>query len=147
MPEAASATPTPRRRPIVPYLQLGASDADPACLVGTRCKKCGAAYFSQRVACGKCGAAGQFEDARFSRTGKLYVFSVVHQSVPGVPTPFISAIVDLDDGPAVRCTLVDCEPDPARIPFDLPVEMITRPVRTDAEGVEVVAFFFRPRPA
>jgi len=133
----------PARRPIVPFLRLGERDGD-ARLVGHKCSKCGALYFSKRVACAKCSAEGPFNEVALGTRGKLYVYSIVHQSAPGVPTPFVSAIVDLDDGIAVRCTLIDVEPDPAKLRFDMPVEMITRTVRTDQEGKEVVAFFFRP---
>ena len=66
--------------------------------------------------------------------------------------PYVSAIVDLPDGVSVRCNLVDIEPDPKKIEFDLPVEMVTRKVRErkekNAEGVEeaidIIAFFFKP---
>jgi hypothetical protein len=47
----------------------------------------------------------------------------------------------------VRCNLVDVEPDPAKIPFGLPVELITKKVREDREGNDVIAFFYRPAKA
>ncbi len=80
------------------------------------------------------------------------MYSIVHQSAPGIPIPYISAIVDLPEGVSVRCNLVDVEPDPAKITFGMPVEMVTRKVRErqekDAQGVEetidIIAFFFRP---
>jgi uncharacterized OB-fold protein len=72
------------------------------------------------------------------------VYTIVHQSAPGVPVPFVSAIVDLEDGISVRCTLIDVEPDPANLRFDMPVRMVTKTVRADPDGTEVVAFFFRP---
>jgi hypothetical protein len=53
-------------------------------------------------------------------------------------------VVDLPEGVSVRCTLVDVEPDPATLRFDLPVEMTTRVSQQDREGRDVVAFFFRP---
>jgi uncharacterized OB-fold protein len=47
---------------------------------------------------------------------------------------------------------VDIEPDPAKITFGMPVEMVTRKVRErkekNVEGVEetidIIAFFFKP---
>ncbi|MEW6269551.1 MAG: OB-fold domain-containing protein [Thermodesulfobacteriota bacterium] len=142
MAEQAAAA-APARRPIVPFLRLGEREGE-ARLIGQKCAGCGALYFSKRVACAKCAAEGPFNEVPLSTRGKLYVYSIVHQSAPGVQTPFVSAIVDLEDGIAVRCTLVDVEPDPAKLAFDMPVEMVTRAVRTDQEGKEVVAFFFRP---
>jgi len=141
---AEGAPATAPRRPIVPFLHLGDEPGEKPYLVGHRCGGCGAIYLSRRVACPKCTATGGFETVKLGDRGKLYVFTIVHQSAPGVATPFISAIVDLPEGVAVRSTLVDVEPDPAKLSFDMPVEMVTRTVRTDKEGKEVVAFFFRP---
>ena len=142
-----------KQKPIVPFLHLPASPGEKAYLVGQRCARCGAVYLgTDRVACSKCTASGSFEEVRLSDRGTLWVYSIVHQSVPGVPVPYVSAIVDLPDGVSVRCNVVDVKPDPAEIPFGMPLEMITRKVRerkeTTADGVEetvdIVAFFFRP---
>lgn len=128
-------------RPIVPFLVLD----QPPYLAGLRCRTCGATYLkSGRIACAKCGDAHQLDAIRLSDRGALWVYSIVHQSAPGIPVPYVAAIVDLPDGVAVRCTLVDVAPDPARLPFGMPVRMITRPVRTDRDGRDVVAFFFTP---
>ncbi|HZR79796.1 MAG TPA: OB-fold domain-containing protein [Candidatus Binatia bacterium] len=140
---AAEPAPAPTRRPIVPFLRLG-TGGEPDRLMGYRCGSCGALFLSNRVACAKCSAEGGFEEVALSPRGKLYVYSIVHQSAPGVPVPFVSAIVDLQDGISVRCTLIDVEPDPAKLKFDMPVEMVTKTVRQDKEGNDVVAFFFRP---
>jgi uncharacterized OB-fold protein len=135
---AASET---KERPIVPFLRL----QEKPCLIGLRCRGCGATFLkSGRVACAKCGTAGDFEEVSLSERGSLWVYSIVHQSVPGVPTPYVAAIVDLPDGVSVRCNLIDVEPDPAKLPFGMPVRMVTRKVRTDKEGNDVIAFFFRP---
>jgi uncharacterized OB-fold protein len=128
-------------RPIVPFLALG----DPPHLRGLRCRACGAAYLrSGRVACAKCGAAAKFDEIRLSDHGTLWVYSIVHQSAPGIPVPYVAAIVDLPERVSVRCTLVGVEPDPAGLRFGMPLRMITKKVRKDKEGRDVVAFFFTP---
>jgi uncharacterized OB-fold protein len=139
--EAASAE--KKARPIVPFLRLG-SNGDKAHLVGQKCAACGAVYIGNRVACGKCAATGPFNEIRLSDTGKLWVYTIVYQSVPGITTPYVAAIVDLPEGVSVNCTVIDVEPDPKKIPFDMPLEMVTRKVREDKQGNDVVAFFFRP---
>ena len=140
MPES-EATAENKVRPIVPFLRLG----DEPRLLGLRCRACGATYLkSGRVACSKCASAGNLEEIALSDRGKLWVYSIVHQSAPGIPTPYVAAIVDLEDNVAVRCNLIDVDPDPAKIAFDMPVRMVTRKVRTDKEGNDVIAFFFRP---
>ena len=72
------------------------------------------------------------------------MYSIVHQSAPGVSTPYVAAIVDLPEGVSVRCTIVDVEPNPAQLQFGMPVEMVTKKVREDKDGNDVIAFFFRP---
>jgi hypothetical protein len=131
-------------RPIVPFLRLAAGPGEKPYLTGWRCAACRAMYLGARVACAKCFTPGRLESVRLSDRGTLWVYSIVHQSVPGVPVPYVAAIVDLPEGVSVRCNLVDVEPDPARLRFGMPVEMVTRTVRQDKEGNDVVAFFFRP---
>lgn len=141
MAETATTTEPKGPRPIIPFLVLD----DPPYLAGLRCPSCGTTYLrSGRVACAKCGEAGPFEDVRLSDHGTLWVYSIVHQSAPGIPVPYVAAIVDLPEQVAVRCTLVDVRPDPGALPFGMPVKMITRKVRTDKEGRDVIAFFFTP---
>src|SRR5438128_1839881 len=132
----------PGRRPIVPFLRLPA-DGEPY-LAGQRCTACGAVFLGRRLACGRCTARGPFEEIRLSRTGKLWVYSIVHQSSPGVPVPYVAAIVDLPEGVSVRCSLIDVPPDPAALSFGMPVEMTTGVSQQDREGNDVVAFYFRP---
>jgi len=131
----------PTERPIISFLALGEKPH----LRGLRCRTCGATYLRRgRVACAKCGTANHFDEIALSDHGTLYVYSIVHQSAPNIPVPYIAAIVDLPEKVSVRCTLVGVEPDPAKLPFDMPVKMITRKVRTDKEGRDVIAFFFTP---
>lgn len=142
-----------RQRPIIEMLRLPTSPGEKPYLVGYRCPACGATYVGEgRVACSKCTATEPLKEIRLSDRGALYVYSIVHQSVPGVQVPYVSAIVDLPEGVSVRCNLVDVEPDPAKLTFDMPVEMVTRKVRErkekSPEGVEeaidIIAFFFKP---
>jgi len=72
------------------------------------------------------------------------VWSIVHQSMPGVPVPYAVGVVDLPEGVSVRTNLIDVEPDPAKLRFGMPVEMTTGVSQQDREGNDVVAFYFRP---
>lgn len=142
MSEAAASAAPRGRRPIVPFLRLP-EQGEPH-LVGQRCKGCGAVYLGKRIACSKCTATGPFEEIPLSRQGTVWVYSVVHQSAPGVPVPYVVGIVDLPEGVSVRCNLIDVEPDPKKIEFGMPVEMTTGVSQQDREGNDVVAFYFRP---
>ena len=81
---------------------------------------------------------------KLSNKGKVYVYSVVHQSFPGIKTPYITAIVDLPEGVSVRCNLIDVEPEPTKLRFGMPVEMTTGVSQQDRDGNDVIAFYFRP---
>jgi len=145
MAEQAQAATNGGPRPIVPFLKL---DPKPH-LVGIKCGACGAIFLDpKRVACSKCGATGKFQTVDLSQKGKVYVFSVVHQSFPGIKTPYVTAIVDLPEGVSVRANLVDVVPEQLQKEpnkyFDLPVEMVTNVVAKDREGHDVVSFAFRP---
>jgi uncharacterized OB-fold protein len=133
-------------RPIVPYLVLPEKEGEKPYLSGSRCKSCGAVYVGRRLACGKCLAAGDFQDIKFSGKGTLFTFSIVYQTAPGIAVPFVAGVVDLEEGTGVRCNIEGIEPEPEKLLALLgkPVEMFTEKVRTDREGNDVIAFKFRP---
>ena len=66
------------------------------------------------------------------------------RAAPGVPTPYVSAVVDLDGGGVVKANIVDVDPDPAKIELGMPVRLTTFVAGTDDEGTEAVAFGFAP---
>jgi len=143
MAEQAQATDT-GPRPIVPWLKL---EPKPH-LEGLKCA-CGAMYLDpKRVACSKCGETDKLKPVALSDKGKVYVFSVVYQSYPGIKTPFVTAIVDLPEGVSVRATLADVDPEQAQKEpnkvFNMPVELVTGVAAKDREGHDVVAYSYRP---
>jgi len=144
MAEQAKATTDTGPRPILPFLELGSNPH----LRGSKCT-CGAVYLDvKRVACSKCGEQNKFSPLALSNKGKVYVFSVVHQSFPGIKTPYITAIVDLPEGVSVKANLLEVDPEqaqkePKKI-FDMPVDMITFTAAKDREGHEVIGFGYKP---
>lgn len=125
----------------VPYLRFG-EDGDPY-LEGQRCAACGATFLGPRENCAACGERGQIEPVALSRTGRLYNYTIVHRSFPGVTVPFVSAIVDLDGGGTVKGNLLEVEPDPEAIPFDMPVRMVFRDASlANPAGAGFTAHFF-----
>lgn len=146
MTQEAEAPAEKQQRPIVPFLVLPDTEGEKPYLRGSKCKSCGAAYLGDRIACGKCLAVGDFEEIRFSDYGELHTFTIVHQTMPGLPVPFVAAVVDLPEGTAVRCNIGGIEPDPDKLVplLGKRVEMFTEKVREDREGNDVIAFRFRP---
>ena len=141
MAETQTAT---QKRPILPFLRIPENSNEKPYLVGNKCKKCGAVYLGSRMCCSRCMSTEPMEEIRLSDRGELHVFSIVHQSAPGIPTPYIAAIVDLPEGVSVRANIEGVEPDPKNLTFGMPVEMYTETVHVDKEGNEIVAFKFRP---
>jgi uncharacterized OB-fold protein len=132
------------QRPIVPFLKIPADAAEKPYLAGSKCKQCGTTYLGTRMACSKCFSTDKMEDVKLSDHGELHVFSIVHQSAPGVPTPYVAAIVDLPEGVSVRCNITGVVAEPQNLKFGMPVQMITEKIRTDREGNDVISFSFKP---
>ena len=71
-------------------------------------------------------------------------FAIVHQAAPGVPVPYVSSVVDLDGGGAVKANVVNTEPDPEHISLGMKVKLTTFVAGTDDDGTEAIAFGFEP---
>ncbi|MBM4267944.1 MAG: Zn-ribbon domain-containing OB-fold protein [Deltaproteobacteria bacterium] len=142
MPEqAAQAGPLP----VVDFLKIP-EKGDPY-LEGHKCKSCGAIFLGKRTNCSKCSARDKMEAVKLSNKGSLYSYCIVHRSFPGIAVPYVSAIVDLEGGGTVKGNLVDVEPDPAKIAFGMPVEVVYGDAlgRKDREGHSYLSYFFKPR--
>ena len=130
--------------PVVDYLKLP-ENGDPF-LEGHKCSKCGAIFLGARKVCSSCFSRDTLEAVKLNNTGKLYSYSIVCRSFPGIDVPYISAIVDLDGGGTIKGNLIDVEPDPEKIKFDMPVKIIFDDAlgRKDADGNSYISYFFKP---
>ena len=82
------------------------------------------------------------EEAALSTTGRLYNYTIVYRTVPGVATPFVSAIIDLDGGGSIKANL-DAPHDGLR--FDMPVKAVFEDIdQVDAKGRRYHGFHFEP---
>jgi uncharacterized OB-fold protein len=125
--------------PVVSYLQL----KDQPRLVGQVCERCGMVFFDRRNGCAQCGAT-EFSSRQLATTGTLRSFTVVHRSAPGLPTPYVSAVVALDGGGLVKARLDGIEPDPDRLTAGLRLGLTTFVAATGDDGTDAVAFAFTP---
>jgi uncharacterized OB-fold protein len=126
--------------PIVDYLVL--DDGAPY-LVANESVESGALYFDRRNADAKSGAQG-FRRRRMADTGTVRTFTIVHRAAPGVPTPYVSVVVDLEGGGVVKANLVNVEPSPDAVRVGMKVRMTTYVAGVDDEGTEAVAFAYEP---
>ena len=113
-------------------------------LVGEECPSCKVKLFPPRDVCLACDAPAK-ELFTFTGLGEVYSFTTVYQS-PAEFTfaaPYMVALVKLDEGPIVTAQLTDMEPDEVEI--GMPVEMVTRKLKTEGEeGMIVYGYKFRP---
>jgi uncharacterized OB-fold protein len=130
---------------VVEYLKI--PDSGEPYLEGYKCGNCNAVFLGVRSVCSKCGARDQMDTVTLANSGKLYSYSIVHRSFPGIDVPYVSAVVDLDDGVAIKGNLIDVEPDPAKIQFDMPVEVVFKDAlgRKDRDGNSYLSYFFKPK--
>jgi uncharacterized OB-fold protein len=124
--------------PLVDYLVLGNEPH----LVANECTSCGARFFDRRNACAKCGK-NQFTVVDIATTGEVRAFTIVAFAAPGVPVPYVAALVDCA-GTSVRGNLVNVEPDPDHVTLGMKVRLATQVIGTDDNGTEAIGFGFEP---
>jgi len=123
--------------PVVDYLVLG----DQPHLVAHGCVACGAVFFDRRNACGACSAT-EFEAISIPTVGELRTFTIVEQSSPGAPVPFVAGVVDCG-GVSVRTNVVNVEPRPERIHTGMKMALVTYSLGK-SRGYEVIGFGYEP---
>jgi uncharacterized OB-fold protein len=124
--------------PLVDYLALGAVPR----LIAHECTACGARFFDRRNACASCTGTS-FHDVQVPREGTVRAFTIVSLAAPGIPVPFVAAVVDCD-GTSVRGNLVNVLPDPDHVSLGMRVRLTTVKVGTDGSGVEAIGYGFEP---
>ena len=114
-------------------------------LVGEICPHCEAKIFPPRDVCPECSGEAKIPYA-FSGRGEVYSYTTVHNAPAGFQetAPYTVALVKLEEGPVVTAQLTDLGEQPLEI--GMPVEMVTRKLRTDGDerGILVYGYKFRP---
>jgi uncharacterized protein len=122
-------------------------------LMGSRCTKCGEAFFPAARGCTRCSAT-ELEPLDLGREGRLWSWTV-QGFCPKPPynsgesdadfTPYGVGYVEMASGLKVesRLTLAD----PAQLHIGMPMELTLEPYRRPPDGEPVFTFAFRPAPA
>jgi uncharacterized OB-fold protein len=117
-------------------------------LVVPRCESCGAYVWYPRDACPRDGGALAW--TRVRGRGTLFSWTVVQRAfLPAFAdkVPFVSALVALDEDPAVRIVTYLVDADPAALEADAAVEVDFRPLSfSTVPDRAVVVPMFRPIP-
>jgi uncharacterized OB-fold protein len=114
-------------------------------LVGEVCGHCDTKLFPPRDICPECG-----EEAKalytFSGRGEVYSYTTVYEAPAGfeATSPYTVAMIRLEEGPLVTAQLTDLED--RKVEIGMPVEMVTRKLRSTADdrGMLVYGYKFRP---
>lgn len=114
-------------------------------LVGEICPHCEAKIFPPRDVCPNCGGEAKTQ-FNFSGRGEVYSYTVMHDAPAGyeLTTPYTVALVKLEEGPVITAQLTDLGEQAVEI--GMPVEMVTRRIRSDGDerGMLVYGYKFRP---
>ncbi len=114
-------------------------------LLGEECPHCKAKIFPPRDVCPECGGEAK-EPYTFSGRGTVFTFTTIQEGPAGYENsaPYTVAIVQLDEGPMLTAQLTDLGDQPVEI--GMPVEMVTRKIRSDGDdrGIIVYGYKFRP---
>ncbi len=124
--------------PLVNYLELGAEPH----LVANECTSCGARFFDRRNACASCFGT-EFRKVNVGTEGEVRAYTIVAFAAPGIPVPFVSAVIDCD-GTSVRANLINVQPDPDHVSLGMKVRLATYSLGTDDNGTEAIGFGFEP---
>ncbi|HVY86791.1 MAG TPA: OB-fold domain-containing protein [Caulobacterales bacterium] len=111
-----------------------------------RCRACGAMLAEPHLACPACASRKGFDAIRAKETGRLIAYSIVKRSYPGIQTPFVSAMVELDDGLALKANLVGAGFEPEGFAPNMKVRLRFNDAlgRKDKEGRAYVGYEFQP---
>lgn len=124
--------------PLVEYLALSPAPH----LVAHECTSCHARFFDRRNACASCFAT-EFRSVDIATEGEVRSFTIVTFASPGVPVPFVAAIIDCG-GTSVRANLVNVEPTPEKVHLGMRVRLSTYSLGDDDNGTEAIGFGFEP---
>jgi uncharacterized OB-fold protein len=111
-------------------------------IMGEECAKCGAKYYPKTPVC-TCGS-NEFKP-KLTETGKVKSWTVIRNAPIGYEkyTPYIVALIELDDGVQILSQVVDIEPD--AIKAGMKVEYAFRKVTEDGQaGLLLYGYNFRP---
>jgi uncharacterized OB-fold protein len=129
--------------PLTPFIMTAVNGEH--YLAGSRCRACGKIFVGERRICASCCARDKMDAVRLADSGKVYAFTIVNRSFPGVKTPFIDVTVDLDDGAHIKGTLEGVEPKLEAIMFDMPVKLAYREaVPVSTAGTPYLTYVFVP---
>ena len=98
-----------------------------------KCKQCGHISFPPRLVCPKCKSK-TFETVNLSREGKILTFTIIRVGLDkfSKETPYVVAIIELNDGVRLTAQVTDCDVD--KVEIDAKVKMIFRKIQDEGKS-------------
>ena len=114
-------------------------------LIGEVCPHCESKIFPPRDVCPECSGEARIPYV-FSGRGEVYSFTRMVNAPSGFEeqAPYTVALIKLVEGPIVTAQLTDLGEN--KVEIGMPVEMITRKLRSDGDerGMLIYGYKFRP---
>lgn len=113
-------------------------------IIGSKCTTCSSHFFPIREVCPKCRRKGKLERIQFAGKGTIYSFTEIDSAPSGFEeqTPYVLAIVQLDEGARLTAQVVDVRASDIKIGDN--VEAVFRMIQKDGdEGLIHYGFKFR----
>ncbi len=115
--------------------------------IGSECGNCGKVYFPPREVCPECRrkSIGKMEDKELSGKGEVITFTEIHEPNPEfkMMTPYIMAIVEMEEGVRVTGHLVDANMEDVEPGMEVDVSM-RRLGEESPEGLIYYGYKFWP---
>jgi uncharacterized OB-fold protein len=102
-------------------------------LEAARCASCGQVHFPPRLICRSCKSS-DFQEVRLQDCGKILTYTVIHVGPEqfSTQTPYIVAIVELNDGVKITTQIVDCAVDDVKTGDN--VKVVFRKIQQDGHS-------------
>ncbi len=113
-------------------------------LIGTKCNNCDSIFFPPRSVCPECRRIGKLESYQLNGDGTVVSYSTVEVPPEGFEdeTPYVLAIIELEEGPMIIGQITDV--DPKEVEIGDKVELTFRHVGEDGEkGIIYYGYKFR----
>ena len=86
------------------------------------CRGCGHRFLPAAPCCPRCWS-DEVTPSGVSGRGRVFSFAVYRRTYhPGMPAPYVVALIELDEGPRLVSNVVGCEPE--EVDVDMPVRVV-----------------------
>lgn len=98
-----------------------------------KCKQCGHISFPPRLICPKCKSK-TFEMVQLSREGKILTFTIIRVGPDkfSKETPYVVAIIELNDGARLTAQVADC--DVNKVEIGNKIKLVFRKIQDEGKS-------------